>query len=186
MENITSRVKRAFIRHLGRLRANLRGGSVCVQGKVTGSVPGWVALKEKRPHCALLGLEMLSISASSSKDKNDEEGASGRGWGSLGGNSSGKEGVISPQPEDKEPQTVRLLPRKSGDEFWSDLQTSTFSVSFLPAGMREEAESQPQQSRVSWPGYKGQMDWTAVFSMLGLVSYGSGSSWMVGSTAKPL
>lgn len=117
MENITSRVKRAFIRHLGRLQANLRGGSVCVQGKVAGPVPGWVALKEKRPHCAPLGFEMLSISASSSKDKNDEEGASGRGWGSLGGNSSGKEGVISPQPEDKEPQTVRSLPRKSGDEF---------------------------------------------------------------------
>lgn len=84
------------------------------------------------------------------------------------------------------PQTVRSLPRKSGDEFWSDLQTFTFSVSFLPVGMREEAESQPQRSRVSWPGYKGQMDWTAVFSMLGLVSYGSGSSGTAGITAKPL
>jgi hypothetical protein len=107
MENITSRVKRAFIRLLGRCEPNYEG-SECVQSKVSTPVPWW-----RKGHTVYSwDSRCLGTSAPFSTDNNGREGSAGRGRISLGGNSPGK-GVIAPQPVDKEPQTQRSLLRAS-------------------------------------------------------------------------
>lgn len=117
----------------------------------------------------------LDISASFNTKKNGREGTTGRGQISLGGTSPGKD-VIAPQPADKETDTRSLL-RTARMCFSLISSLPPFWSLSIPQGHEESLKKWPQGNHVSWPGNKEQLcqGWTAVFSMLGFISYGSGS-----------